>query len=443
MSASADETDAGPRPVDVAVVGAGAAGLVASRRLADAGRSVLLLDARDRVGGRIWTVPGPIELGAEFVHGHPASTLALLREAGAGTVECTGDRWEVQDARVERTADRFGELHRLLREAASLESDVPVSRFLARVVEDVPRFRRTAEWLARVTEDYDAADPRRASLMGLVAEWTRGAPVETTPSRPRGSYATLIEHLTHTLDPANVELRLESIVRAVRWSNGRVELEVERRGALHRHRARALIVTLPLGVLQAPPDDPAAVRFHPPLLEKRAALAGLAMGSVLKVVLRFREPFWERVDDGRWRNTAFLHAPALPFRTFWTTLPERTDRLTAWVGGPRAAALSGQPDDAIVARAVESVRSLFRGRVDVVGLLEEARFHDWSRDPRARGAYSYVTVGGMGAGRRLAEPVAGTLFFAGEATDDTGEASTVAGAIASGERAAREVIAAS
>jgi monoamine oxidase len=146
---------------DVLVIGAGAAGLAASRRLADAGRQVLLLEARDRVGGRIWTESGPVELGAEFVHGHPEPTLALLREAGSGVVQCTGNRWVVWDGRVDRMDDRLGELQRLLRRAARRRGDEPLTRFLARLAAEHPRFAPAAAWLGRLIEDYDAADPAR------------------------------------------------------------------------------------------------------------------------------------------------------------------------------------------------------------------------------------------------------------------------------------------
>lgn len=429
--------------VDVAVIGAGVAGLAASRRLGDAALSVLLLEARDRVGGRIWPVGDKVELGAEFVHGRPAATLALLHEAGAGVVAGTGDRWVVEDGRVERMDHRLiNELHQLLRRAASLGSDISVADFLEGEVREDPRLRPVAAWVELLVEGFDAAEPRRASLKALVAEWTGEATVESPISRPKGGYATLIQHMVRVLDPARVELRLESTVRAVRWSAEGVELDVEQHGTLLQRRARRLVITLPLGVLQAAPGDPAAVSFAPPLDEKRAALGGLAMGPVHKVLLRFKEPFWETIDGGRWRNAAFFSAAELPFRTFWTALPERSHWLTAWLGGPRAAQIAAEPDDVIIARAVDSVKSLFGGRVDVARLLDEVRFHNWERDPRACGAYSYALVGGMDCRGRLAEPLRGTLFFAGEATDDSGEATTVAGAIISGERAAREVISA-
>ena len=461
MKTSTEDESAENYSADVAVIGAGVAGLAASRGLADAGRSVLLLEARDRVGGRIWTVGDSLELGAELVHGTPEATLALLREAGAGVVELTGERFVMEDGRIHRMDDRMvGELHGLLDRAANAGHDMSVAEFLAEVVEEKPGLGAVAAWVGRLVEGFDAADPQRASLRALVAEWTSSANFESTTSRPRGGYAMLIEQMTRALDPRMVELSLESIVRVVRWSADGVELDVERHGALQRHRVRKVVITLPLGVLQAAPGDPGAVRFEPPLDEKKCtALAGLAMGPVHKVLLKFKEPFWERIDGGRWRNAAFFNAAELPFRTFWTQLPERSDWLTAWVGGPGAEALSSgadndesggyQSDDEpgdnesdhdIIARAVGSVSSLFGGRVDVASLLEEARFHDWSRDPRARGAYSYVAVGGSDARRKLAEPVERTLFFAGEATDDSSEATTVAGAIISGERAAREVI---
>jgi monoamine oxidase len=248
------------------------------------------------------------------------------------------------------------------------------------------------------------------------------------------------------LDPSRVELRLESVVRVVRWSGEGVEIDVEQRGVLQLHRVRKAVVTLPLGVLQAPADDPVAVRFEPPLDMKREALAGLTMGPVHRVLLQFEEAFWERLDDGLLRDAGFITTTGLPFQGFWTQVPERRAWLVAWVGGPAAVKVGergGGTRDGIIAQAVAGARELFGGRVDVDDLLEEAWFHDWVSDPWSRGAYSYLNVGGEGARRKLAEPVAGALFIAGEATDESGEASTVAGAIAEGTRVARAVTAAS
>jgi monoamine oxidase len=206
--------------------------------------------------------------------------------------------------------------------------------------------------------------------------------------------------------------------------------------------ARRAIVTLPLGVLKAPPRAAGAVRFTPFLREKRAALAGLESGAVIKAALLFRTPFWETIDKARYRRASFFHSPDAAFPTFWTAAPERVPLLVAWAGGPKAARLAKADMPRIVREAVASLASILGAQT---GAIEEqlatAWIHHWQRDPYARGAYSYVAVGGHGARRALAEPMEDTLFFAGEAADSAGEHGTVAGALASGERAAREVLA--
>jgi monoamine oxidase len=171
---------------------------------------------------------------------------------------------------------------------------------------------------------------------------------------------------------------------------------------------------------------------------KKKALRGLAPSPVIKVALRFRTAFWEARAGGRYANAAFLRAPGAPyFPSFWTALPVRAPLLVAWAGGPRATRLSGTGAPNMIRRAEESLRSLFGPRTPHA---EAAYVHDWQEDPYARGAYSYVTVGGQGARRALAQPLRDTLYFAGEATDYEGEHGTVAGALRSGTRAARDLM---
>ena len=136
-------------------------------------------------------------------------------------------------------------------------------------------------------------------------------------------------------------------------------------------------------------------------------------------------------------GVAFFHSPRAPFPTFWTPLPMHAPLLTAWAGGPKAARLSGLPKKQLIQHALASVRSAL-GRMPPV---EAALVQDWQADPYSRGGYSYVLVGGQGAREELRKPLEKTLFFAGEATD-ADEAGTVAGALRSGVRAAREVLAA-
>lgn len=420
------------------VVGAGAAGLAAARELSRKGRSVLVLEARERPGGRVWT-HGPVELGAEFVHGLPPAAMGLLAEAGIRKIDSDGDHWDLGESGLAPMEDRMGQIHRILSPAGDLARDQSVQQFLAASAA-ARQFPGSADMIRRLVEGFDAADPSRASVMSIAAEWTGGANVEAPQGRPEGGYGELITYLVHGLQQGPAELRFDAVVRVVRWSAAGVEIEVECPGRTELFRGSAAIITLPLGVLQAPPGDPAFVAFDPPLAAKADALAGLAMGPVLKVLLDYEAPFWESLGDGRYRDAAFFHARDLVFPTFWTTLPARTSWLTAWLGGPGAERLSREADGVIVEHAAASVRRLFQRDVASTPPPRGARVHNWQHDPRSRGAYSYVTAGGAGARAELARPLGSTLFFAGEASESNGEAGTVAGALISGERAAREYL---
>jgi monoamine oxidase len=161
---------------------------------------------------------------------------------------------------------------------------------------------------------------------------------------------------------------------------------------------------------------------------------------VIKVVLRFRSAFWEEIARGRYCDAAFFHSYRAPFPTFWTALPVRVPVLVGWAGGPKAARLSGKSPPAIVRAALSSLGLIFGEATQPEKSLVGAQVHDWQRDPYSRSAYSFVRVGGSQARRDLAAPMEQTLYFAGEATDYEGEAATVAGALHSGIRAAREVM---
>src|SRR5882724_2136665 len=434
-------TDPEPASTDVVIMGAGAAGLTAARALAKTGLSVELLEARDRVGGRILTVPGaggyPLELGAEFVHGEPPVTLALVREAGTSLVAVQTSHWQLRDGALAPADDVLEAAQRLMRQAQSAGEDLSVNAFLARLAGDAS-LGRAVEWARMIVEGFDAADPARASLKAITGEWTGSAGVRASQSRPAGGYGRLIGHLATVITEGGVRLRLDTAVQAVSWGPDEVMVEALTRGSPYRVRARRAVVTLPLALLQVA-GEPGAVRFTPPLEAKRNALDHLVMGPVLKVVFRFREAFWETVAGGRYRDAGFFHLTGHDVPTFWTALPERLPILTAWTGGPRAARLSALDDAAIVQAALTGVEALFGG-IAVSDLLVEAHTHNWQQDPFARGAYSYVTVGGPGAPAALAAPLADTLFFAGEATAEAGESGTVAGALASGEAAARAVL---
>jgi monoamine oxidase len=216
--------------------------------------------------------------------------------------------------------------------------------------------------------------------------------------------------------------------------------------ALQPLRARTAIVTLPAAVLKS-----GEVKFDPQIAEKQRALAGLEIGQIFKVVLRFREAFWDEADflkarrrNGRGGSGAadginFLHAQGAEIPTWWTTAPIRASLITGWVGGSTAdALLSADPATRLERSLISLSQTLTTPRRELEEQLDAWASHDWRSDAFARGAYSYIGVGGYAAPVTLARPVEGTLFFAGEATNRD-HIGTVAGALASGRRAAREV----
>lgn len=396
------------------VIGAGAAGLAAAQALVRAGRSVLVVEARERVGGRAWTrrmsgLDVPVELGAEFVHGEARVTHSLLRKAGMKVLPSGRLQRYAAGGRL-RSVDAFRQAQLATKDASALrERDMSFEAFLR--LQRLKPLTRTFAHL--MVQGFDAADPARASARAIAEEWG-GGQMDGAQPRLREGYGALLEWLAREVVRKGARLRMQAVVREVRWKRGRVEVL----GDSFNFTARQCIITLPLGVLQSP-----LVRFSPGL-EKESSLKKLAAGPVIKAALRFPSAFWQR----RHRGVAFFHAPRAAFPTFWTPLPAREPLLIAWSGGPKATS----PTWAAIRASLKSIFGAFPEP-------DELLIHDWAGDRFARGAYSYVLVEGEGARQELAQPLADTLFFAGEATsaDDSG---TVAGALASGQRAAREAL---
>jgi monoamine oxidase len=430
---------------DVVIIGAGVSGLAAASELRKSGLSVLILEARDHVGGRAWTrhepdLSAPIELGAEFIHGRAPETFELLREVGKAALDTSGAHWTLRDGKlVQNTEDLFGEIQTALERSNVLKNpDISFETWLSRSGQ-YGLSPEAAAMAKAFAEGFDAADPARASAHFVAREWGSGGMLDSPQFRPLGGYSSVLAALAGALDRENIRLQLQTVVREVRWKRGSVEIDADFLASPFSVQAACAIVTLPLGVLQAPAEASGAVRFVPGLDAKRKALEGLAYGPVLKLSLRFRRAFWEELDGGKYEGASFFHSADTAFPTFWTSLPLRAPLLIAWIGGPKAARLSMSETPDIVRQALESLSTIFAGRPPSEFELEAAYLHNWQTDPFARGAYSYIAVGGGGARSMLAAPLEDTLFFAGEATDTEDEAATVTGALQSGERAAREV----
>ena len=411
---------------DAIVIGGGAAGLAATRNLSAAGCDVLLLEARNRLGGRVHTlheagVAVPVELGAEFVHGAVEEVFRLVRGTHV-LIDRLPDRHEWSErGKLRERADFWERTERILARAAKTPRDVPFAQFLER--SRIPAADR--KLAARFVEGYHAADLEKVSSHSLAANDSEQQDDDDFPQfRIVTGYDSLLEVIRGGIDNEHAEVRTSTAVTRIAWRRGEVEVDARSRGgAEETHRARAAIVTLPLGVLRS---DAITWDPRPGAL---AAAAKLEMGNVCKIVFRFREPFWTP-------RTNFVHAAPPEFPTWWTHAPAVVPLLTAWSGGPSAARLLDMSDAQRIDRALAAAAKIFgveRSRID--GLVDGWWTHDWRNDPFSRGAYSYVLAGGAGARKKLGTPAARTIFFAGEACDPE-QSGTVAGAIATGRRAA-------
>jgi monoamine oxidase len=421
---------------DVLVVGAGAAGLAAARALGSAGLSVKVLEARDRIGGRILTVrhalsPVPLELGAEFVHGRARATLRVadaarlvveripdghLQSRGRSLVPVRGF-WE----RMEAITSRF----------RNEGEDRPASEAL-RALRLPPRDRAHARGFV---EGFQAAPVDGVSEHSLSTKGKEPEPDERDQLRVVSGYDGVPRWLASSAE--RTALHLGTVVEEVRWKRGAVRVLARSGGGAAAFEARAVLVTVPIGVLAAPAGAEGAIRFVPQLRAAVRAASALAMGQVVRLVLLFRERVWEE----RERDLVFVHAPGAPFPAWWTAAPALAPVMTAWAGGPVAERLLALAPEERERLALASLGTLLDVPAQrLARLLVSASFHDWSRDPYARGAYAYVRPGGLPARRALARVVQGTLAFAGEALSEE-QSGTVAGALESGERAAARLAA--
>jgi monoamine oxidase len=432
---------------DVVVVGAGVAGLAAARRLSAAGRRVLVLEAQSRLGGRILTQRATssagesvaVELGAEFVHGLPPVSWRLIREAQLKTVERMGAQFCFESGTLRPCGQEQAGAFQILEDMSHwlpqqpAGTDLSFAQYLRRVNPPRAQFERA---VSRV-EGFNAADQNLIGVAALARQQRAEDAIDADRIfHVEAGYDRLPQFQAAQIEAHGGLIHFAEPLRCVRWQRGSVLLETGANPGLRRYHARHVILTLPLGVLQA-----AAVFFDPPLREFEALVHRMAMGPVLRLTLLFDRRFWaDQAPD-----LSFLFAHDVAFPTWWTPHPNEAPMLTAWIGGAtaysRIDALRSAGTPALLEAALDSLATVFRHPVaHLRTMLQSTHWHDWQQDEYSRGAYSYAPVGAVDVSAKLATPIDGTLFFAGEHTDVEGHWGTVQGALASGARAAAQVL---
>ncbi|MCU1255843.1 MAG: hypothetical protein JWM83_2142 [Candidatus Angelobacter sp.] len=416
--------------MDAIIIGGGIAGVTAARHLTEAGLRVTLLEARDRLGGRIYTEHTPqfpVELGAEFVHGRPQEILALAAEAGAPLVPVQGRLRQKINGEWMDAGHLMEEVDQLFAQLPEDEPDQSFQYYLDRSGTD----EEVKQQALRYVEGFHAAEPSLISARSLRRDSLAEEAIEGDHQyRIATGYESLVRAVADRIDRERCDIVTNTAVHEIAWRPG----QVIARASITEYQAPRAIVTLPLSVLKSK-----SVIFSPALPEKQNAISFLEMGPVIRVSLCFQEKFWERYPQMADLSFLFTHDPQFP--TWWTSNPLPYPILTAWAAGPNAGAHTGRSKDEIAESAMQALARIMQvAEPELREQLTGSFMHDWQADPFSRGAYSYTAIGGMDAAEKLAAPIANTLYFAGEATNGDGYNGTVHGAIATGMRAAKELL---
>jgi monoamine oxidase len=414
------------------IVGAGAAGLMTGRELARAGKRVTVLEARDRCGGRIYSLPAqefgyPAEGGPEFVHGAAPVTRALMREAHLSLSPRGGTRWSTRTGELLPDEPSFPHAGRFYQALTEVTADLPIAEFLETQFAD-RRYDALRRSVTRTVEGYDAADPHRFSTLALRDEWM--ARDDGEHGRIAEGYGALIEYLASECRRHGAAIHLGAAVTAIDELRGRIAARCHH-GAVFE--ADAAILTVPLPLLSE--------IVLPSAARQRVAEAGdIGFGNVVKILFRFATTWWADQGGRDLADLSFLLSDAT-VPTWWTQYPAGYPVLTGWFAGPKADRVSSLTETELADMGLASLAEIFELPADRIRRdLVASRAINWGNDPFARGAYSYATPKTRAAQSALIKPDGGPIFFAGEALYAGPDMGTVEAALANGHETAQTIL---
>lgn len=413
---------------EIVIIGAGISGLMAARELLKSGHAITVIEARNRVGGRIHAVQGnfstPVETGAEFVHGEQPITFELLKEARMDKRLLKGRFYSIAQDELQRGDMMDDHWKQLFHELDKLHTDIPLAEFLQlRFGSD--EFKDLRHRVTQFAEGFDIADTTRVSTLALREEWKHSD--DEHQYHPEGGYSTLIDFLKKSIIEKGGRIVLNEPVVEVRHTSKNAEI-ISISGKIYR--ADKVIVTVPLGVLQR-----GKIAFSPPVPEHQAAFASMGFGGVIKFHFEFREPVWESKRHRHLPDLAFAFSDA-EVPTWWSQLPDKTPMLTGWYSGPRTFE-THHTNDSLYRIALQSLQYILRcNQNEIESAIRHWHVTNWVQDEFSCGAYSYPTLQSAQARKVLSNPVNHVLYFAGEALYEGSSGGTVEAALAS----AREVV---
>jgi monoamine oxidase len=416
---------------DILVIGGGAAGLMAANELLEKGYSVVILEASDRLGGRIHTAYNPkfgrpVEKATEFIHGNLPLTMELIKKAKIDRKPVKGKMFRSEEGQWKEQKDFAEGWEQILQKMNEVREDLTFADFLDQYFPPAKYdvLRKTA---TRFAEGFDVADINKVSTIYLRAEWMEE---DHEQYRIPGGFDQLTDFLAGQCSKKKGGILTSQKVNTIQWKKNTVTVTTNEAVSFI---ANKVIVTVPLGILQA---DPPLINFKPSVNKYLEAARKIGFGNVVKLLLQFKKPFWEEKK----KNLGFVFSTE-KIPTWWTQIGINGNLLTGWAGGGQAMRIDSASDAQILDMALKSLSKIFEIDISQVGLLlSAATVANWKNDPFSKGAYSYGTLETVAARQLLNSPIDDTIFFAGEGLYEGSSPGTVEAALASGRNTARNLM---
>jgi monoamine oxidase len=421
---------------DIIIIGGGAAGLMAAKILSANHKKILLLEAKDRLGGRIYSVNNfsfPVEGGAEFIHGNLKTTFDLLKEAHLNTEKIKGTFCRVEKGRWTTDDHLITGWGLLIQRMKDCKKDISIHDFLDTFFK-AKKYDELKNYFTKYIEGYDAANAVNTSVFAIRKEMEAG---DGPQYRPKSGYHSLIKFLKEEcLKNRGIIKTNEPVVKLSQNKN--IEIFTSQK----KYSCEKVICAVPLGVLQSIRKQKSFIDFPDFLKGHLSAAKKIGNGPVIKFLLEFDKAFWLDETFLKKKNisaSSYLFTDTI-IPTWWTQYPSQEPLLTGWIAGPSSYKIRNYSAKKFKQIVLESLSSIFT--IPVCNLekrLKNFRVINWINEAYILGGYSYPTLQTKKARKILQQPFENGFYFAGEYIPEN-SSSTVDAALLSGKSVAEQIV---